>query len=121
MGAQNAFLKIPMDTKKLNYDIAEANQLADEPARSVIAAGSFVSDGSPKRSLNGEEGTHAAAQSTAVIIDKAKGVLNPIFASAWFQLGRRGIESISLIGSLCKHQKTSQPSSTIPIRFRPVR
>jgi hypothetical protein len=77
-----AFLKIPIDTKKLNYDIAEANQplmnllevqsLLDPPFRVVLQ----------KHGLSDEEGAHAAAVSTAVIIEKTKGVLNPYIAYA---------------------------------------
>jgi len=77
-----AFLKIPIETRKLNYDIPEANQ----PLMKLLEVQSLLDPSFrmvlQKHGLSDEEGAHAAAISTAVIIEKTKGVLNPYIAYA---------------------------------------
>lgn len=77
-----ALLNIPIDTKKLNYDIAEANQ----PLLNLLEVQSLLDPSFrvilQKHGLSDEEGAHAAAVSTAIIIEKTKSVLNPQIAYA---------------------------------------
>ena len=67
-----AFLKVPIDTKKLNYDIPERNQ----PLMKLLEVQSLLDPSFrmilQKHGLSDEEGAHAAAVSTAVIIEKSK-------------------------------------------------
>jgi hypothetical protein len=74
-------VKTPIDTKKMNYDIPEANQplmkllemqsLLDPSFRAVLQ----------KRGLSDEKGLYAAI-SAALIIEKTKSVLNSYIAYA---------------------------------------
>jgi hypothetical protein len=77
-----ALLKIPIDTRKVNYDIREANQ----PLMNLLEVQSLVDPSFrevlQKHDLSDEDGAHAAAVSTAVMIEKVKGVLNPYIAYA---------------------------------------
>lgn len=77
-----AFLKIPIDTRKLNYDVPEANQ----PLMNLLEMQSRLDPSFrmilQRHGLSDEDGAHAAAVSTAVMIEKVKGVLNPYIAYA---------------------------------------
>jgi hypothetical protein len=77
-----ALLKIPIDTKKVKYDISNANQ----PLMKLLEMQSLLDPSFrmilQKHGLSDEEGAHAAAISAAVIIEKTKGVLNPYTAYA---------------------------------------
>lgn len=75
-------LEIPIDVKSLSHDIAEANRplLTLQQVQNLLDAP--ISALLQNHGLSDKEGYRAAAISVAVLIDKAKAVLNPSLAFA---------------------------------------
>ena len=75
-------LKIGINPKQVNYDIPQGNV----PLKSLLEVQALLDSAFrailKQHGLSDEEGAHAAAISTAVLIDKTKGVLSPQVAYA---------------------------------------